>query len=86
MAELLSAADVDILHDARMRLRQLAQVASHEGWGTDTNKLDAVSLGRLADAFDRAEDAIFHALNIAHSHCDDPMARVAIDRYTEALR
>ena len=61
----------EALSDAEKRIQHLGR--------DTTDNIDAMSYGRLAEALEVAEGAIFNALNLAQSHLGCSEARAAID-------
>lgn len=74
----MPAAVADVLAAARVRLRDYQEDLRKIVF--DLGPYDAYSIGRLIEAADIAEDAVFNVLNVANSHFDAPLAAAAIER------
>jgi len=61
----INSTDVAALNAARKVLDQIAEKATYD--------FDTQDSGRLAEAADIAEEAIFNVLNVAHSWCRVPL-------------
>lgn len=74
---------LSILNAARTLLHQLASDAHDAGNAAldATSRLEqyaALSFGKLSEACDQAEEAIFNVLNVASSNCHQPIPTHAL--------
>lgn len=87
----LTKDEAELLAGARRLLTDLAKSASSEGWGAPAatlhgeDGLGGFRLGLIYERCDRAEGAIFDALNGLSSYADDLEARAAIESAHEAM-
>lgn len=73
------------LNGARRVLSTIEERAGDLASGDNLSDSELYHLGRLAEAADRAEDAVFNVLNVASSMLSDPVAAKAIDSYRRLL-
>lgn len=66
---MLTTQDIEALNTARQILRKINLDARTQAWGKPAGQVDGHDLGRLSEASDIAEGAIFNVLNTAHSYC-----------------
>ena len=74
---IITAADAAAMNRMRDTLEALQERCKAEGWRSET--AESFSLGKLAEACDQAENALFNVLNIAASHLHCHVANAAID-------
>lgn len=65
---MFSKSEVAVINAARTMLRALEAEARDVALDAD-EKHDAMDYGRLAEAIDNAEGALFNVLNVADSYC-----------------
>lgn len=73
----ISPAQNATLNEARLVLKELDKAASddairlmvHEPGSSDVNGADPMDFGRLCEACNMAEDALYNALSTAKHHC-----------------
>jgi hypothetical protein len=75
--------DYFVIFDARRVLQRFADQAAKVGASPDIPLSfgDRVRLGRVAEAFEAAERAVFTAMNVAANQGDDEQAASVIERW-----
>lgn len=68
---------------ALRELERLAQDCGHVAQLDPHSRPSAVDYGRMAEALDRAEDAIFNALNVAHNYAGQELDEEELHNRTQ---
>jgi hypothetical protein len=80
----LTEAEAEVLHQARHVLKALQERTWRAGWSGGDDRQRAACLGRVAGDAERAESAVFEALNSASSYLDDEAAEAATRTWLES--